>query len=523
VPAQVTATGIRDGDPAVLSALVERRGSAVLAYCERACPRSVALDAAADAFVRFREAVRSAERPAALDPEAALLSATRHAAAAHVPRPPADVARSVDRVAVMLAGAADGDLAPDDAELLAGLLTRSPVARTIADRFRAAEEAYKTAPRRSLPSPLASRLIGPMAAVEADRAERFTSHVAETSGAVDVGPEPRAAASPAGGRDAPEGETGSHDTGAEEPRRESHAAAADGEPADDELGAEWPGGTVDAGPDVEDESHLAAASGAAEVEPAPTEEWAPPPEAGDEGLEAEVAAAQASEEQDEPAHLQSASGAVDDASTDAAASTDGAPAKPTDDAVSDDDAAAEPGQAAAPSVPAAALLGAAPAAAGAVPSARRDRSSLSARAALIPAGAVVAIAAVGALAASGVLGGNDPSPPLDTRIVPQRPLQAVPEGEAAAVVDDLRSAAADARRKRLAERREALAAARAEALAAAQARAAAQAEAERQAAERSQTTGRGGATSTTPLSPTPPAPQTTPSAPQGSAGVSTTP
>jgi hypothetical protein len=65
----------------------------------------------------------------------------------------------------------------------------------------------------------------------------------------------------------------------------------------------------------------------------------------------------------------------------------------------------------------------------------------------------VAIAAIGAMAASGIFGGNDPSPTVDTGIVPERALQAVPEGEAAAVVDDLRSASADARRRRLADQR----------------------------------------------------------------------
>jgi hypothetical protein len=81
------------------------------------------------------------------------------------------------------------------------------------------------------------------------------------------------------------------------------------------------------------------------------------------------------------------------------------------------------------------------------------------RGALIPAGAVVTVAAIGALAASGIFGGSDPALPVDTGIVPPRALQAVPEGEAAEVVDDLRGAAGDARRRRLADRRQALAAA----------------------------------------------------------------
>jgi hypothetical protein len=86
VTGQVTALGIRDGDPAVLRALVDRRGFAVLAFCERACPPGAAVEAAGDAFARFRAMVQVADRPAELDPEAALLSATRHASASRMPR-----------------------------------------------------------------------------------------------------------------------------------------------------------------------------------------------------------------------------------------------------------------------------------------------------------------------------------------------------------------------------------------------------------------------------------------------------
>src|SRR5687768_8007389 len=84
--AAVTPQGVRDGDPVVLAALTERRGAAVLAYCEHVAP-GVAPAAAADAFARFRRDVVEARDPLALDPEAALLRATRLAAAARAPRP----------------------------------------------------------------------------------------------------------------------------------------------------------------------------------------------------------------------------------------------------------------------------------------------------------------------------------------------------------------------------------------------------------------------------------------------------
>ena len=137
-------------------------------------------------------------------------------------------------------------------------------------------------------------------------------------------------------------------------------------------------------------------------------------------LEHEIAAArlQDGDPDEDPAHVQSASGALPE-----------------------DDASVSPPPAPAPA-----------------PLTHHHRHGLPGRAALAPAAAVVAIAAIGAMVASGVFGGNEPSPTVDTGIVPERALQAVPEGEAAAVVDDLRSASADARRQRLADQRRQLAA-----------------------------------------------------------------
>src|SRR5436189_6243713 len=88
-PAAVTARGVRDGDRAALAALVERRGAAVLAYCDHLAAPGRALEAAGEAFAGFRRDVREAEDPVGLDPEALLLSATRRAASSRAPRPEA--------------------------------------------------------------------------------------------------------------------------------------------------------------------------------------------------------------------------------------------------------------------------------------------------------------------------------------------------------------------------------------------------------------------------------------------------
>src|SRR5436189_4694569 len=80
-PAVVTPSGVRDGDPAALHGLCERRGASVSAYCHEVCGAEEATRAAAEAFARFRAAVVALDDLTTIDPEALLLSATRHAAA----------------------------------------------------------------------------------------------------------------------------------------------------------------------------------------------------------------------------------------------------------------------------------------------------------------------------------------------------------------------------------------------------------------------------------------------------------
>src|SRR5690242_17750507 len=116
--AAVTPAGVRDGDPAALAALTERRGSAVLAYAERVAGPDLAVEAAAEAFARFRAAVIAVDDPLSIDPEALLLHATRRAAAARAPEPPegrqGDRLAGVDcaNVPDLLVSRLEGDLSP---------------------------------------------------------------------------------------------------------------------------------------------------------------------------------------------------------------------------------------------------------------------------------------------------------------------------------------------------------------------------------------------------------------------------
>ena len=512
--------GIRDGDPAVLQALVNRRGAAVLAYCEQACAPSLALDAAADAFTRFRATVLAAERPGDINPEGALLSATRHAAAARTPRPPAAPSAGglgrllaggtpTDRlpdVPMLLALRADGEITAEDEEVLEALLDASPVARAIEERFSGAEEAYRAAPRQSLPEPVTDQIVATMGALAAaptngapapapeldplpppprfvrddyedEDEEGAEPHAeepvepapppAETDGAPEMAEPPEveapvdvstpdavdpfadeleAPAEPASPDEPAAVDPFAAELADESVPEDEELVASDAEPelAEDELSppealaaaeVEVPqddgGATIEWEPADEDAvsvdealpegAEIAAARGE-EPDPSGTVEWSVPEDEGPE-VEHEIAAARLHEDDQEgdAAHLQSASGALPEEDVSALETPPAPPAAAPD------------------------------------PPPHRHHHGLPGRAALVPAGAVVTIAAIGALVASGVFGGNDPSPTVDTGIVPERALQAVPEGEAATIVDDLRSAAADARRRRLADQRQQLA------------------------------------------------------------------
>jgi hypothetical protein len=505
VTGPVTALGIRDGDPAVLRALIARRGSAVLAYCERACAPAQVPIAAADAFARFRALVVAAPRPADLDPEAALLSSTRHAAAARAPRgqaPPGGAglgrllsgrptADQITLVPDLLIARADGTLDAEGEEQLNRLLDASASARAAEERFRAAEHAYRSAPPRPLPEDLVVQIVEAMRAVPAE------TPALATAGGVPAERPPAPIAETPPARDAP-GAAVAQPSSQEMPRvaRQEEPGVPDRPEAAHVAGEEEP--AVNEEPDVGE----------------PTREWDVPPEdIGDRAaMDVEIAAARlrdpADDEDRAAAHLQTASGAVDEPLVEEASDA----AEPATDAVDDtargvvdeplieeppggvDDGLAEeppgdvdeglseeppggvPGGVEEPladDVPDEVdepldeepLVEEAPRplvrpqdrrARGATPPPPKGgaaRPGLPGKGALAPAAAVVAVAAVSILATSGVFGGNESQPAVDTGVAPKATQVEVPEGEAAAVIEDLRRAATDARRQRLADKR----------------------------------------------------------------------
>lgn len=152
---------MRDGDPAALEGLCERRGPAVLAYCRIIAGDAAAADAAAEAFGRFRAAVVAADDPASLNPEALLISATRHAAAHH-----ASVVASglCAEVPVLLAGRADHSISPANVEFLEGHLEVCWTCRAPVARFAAAERAYRDPPDQPVPPDAAETIVAALAA-----------------------------------------------------------------------------------------------------------------------------------------------------------------------------------------------------------------------------------------------------------------------------------------------------------------------------------------------------------------------
>jgi hypothetical protein len=170
----VTPQGVRAGEPAALQALVDRRGPAVIAFCTQVCGPQAADRAAAEAFARFRAAVRDAEDLKSLQPEALLRGATRHAAASMARQPsgppPHGKLRSRGtetcvHVPTMLAARANGALGPADLERIGRHLDRCERCNALAEIFRRAELAYQDPPVDTLGTDTSSVLLEALRAV----------------------------------------------------------------------------------------------------------------------------------------------------------------------------------------------------------------------------------------------------------------------------------------------------------------------------------------------------------------------
>jgi DNA-directed RNA polymerase specialized sigma24 family protein len=172
--AGVTPEGVRAGDRAALQALVERRGPAVVAFCTQVCGPHGADRAAAEAFARFRAAVRDAAELSGLDPEALLRAATRHAAASMARQPSGPpphgrlrsrATQTCEHVPTMLAARANGALGRADLDRLGRHLDRCERCDALAEIFRRAELAYQDPVVDTLGSETSTVLLAALEAV----------------------------------------------------------------------------------------------------------------------------------------------------------------------------------------------------------------------------------------------------------------------------------------------------------------------------------------------------------------------
>jgi hypothetical protein len=152
----VTPVGVRDGDPDALAGLCDRRGPAVLAYCEVVAGTHAAAVAAADAFAAFRVGVVATPDLANLNPEALLISATRHAAARHAG---SDAPPGCARVPALLAARADRSITLADHDWLQEHLASCWTCRAPVARFEAADRAYRDPPRTRLDPAVAAAIL----------------------------------------------------------------------------------------------------------------------------------------------------------------------------------------------------------------------------------------------------------------------------------------------------------------------------------------------------------------------------
>ncbi len=228
-PVAVTPAGIRAGDRATGEELCARRGAAVLAYCERVAAPGAAVTAAAEGFARFRSAVIATPDSQGVDPEVLLLSATRHAAARHAPRPAlARVAAQLGArrrgpqtcalVPELLAARAEGALSDADRLRLSRHVQRCGTCQATQSRFGAAEAAYRSPPDAAPDARATAMIVAALTkrvgmgdtpgAGEPDDPGRRLAAVLATPIRGDAGQ------TAADGDDAPGGEAASHDADA---------------------------------------------------------------------------------------------------------------------------------------------------------------------------------------------------------------------------------------------------------------------------------------------------------------------
>jgi len=154
----VTAAGIIEGELDVLAALCERRGQGVLEYCRHVGGPESSAQACSEAFARFRRDVAAATDPEALDPDEALLRATRYAAAEHAVRSVPEHPRC-SAVPRAIAARACGEISSRGGRRLAAHLRSCVACREAEACALAAERAYREPSMKRLPPAAAEAVL----------------------------------------------------------------------------------------------------------------------------------------------------------------------------------------------------------------------------------------------------------------------------------------------------------------------------------------------------------------------------
>jgi hypothetical protein len=142
--------GIGEGRADALVDLVAARGDSVIAYVLELSSESGAARAAAEAMARFRAAINTLGAGSRVQTDVLLLAATRHAAAAATDLDrlwePARIQHrdpNCERMPMMLAARAVGQISEADSERVARHLWRCEGCRLVEAAFGRAEEAYR--------------------------------------------------------------------------------------------------------------------------------------------------------------------------------------------------------------------------------------------------------------------------------------------------------------------------------------------------------------------------------------------
>ena len=169
-------------NPDALAALCDRRGAAVLAYCERAAGSEAAVGAAAEAFAQFRRAILPAGALSGKDQADQLLrSAARRCALVHAEDASAEREGAADtdecdgQEAAILVYVEDG-LAPAKREIVAAHVVKCGTCAAVLRRLQNAEAAFDVMPGTPLPVPVAREILTALV-----RAAPVTAHGGDES------------------------------------------------------------------------------------------------------------------------------------------------------------------------------------------------------------------------------------------------------------------------------------------------------------------------------------------------------